>query len=109
MTMPIDADFAKKRKVVGELAGHKIWAPPEGLNPPVNLGIHGTNCAIDWDICTGCGTCISICPMSVYDFFDTPGHPVSPKKAGPINEPACIICMACEIQCPVQAIKITPP
>jgi NAD-dependent dihydropyrimidine dehydrogenase PreA subunit len=53
--------------------------------------------------------CISVCPVEVFDWLDTPGHPVSEKKSDPVNESACIFCRACEVQCPTQAIKITEP
>ncbi|MEM0016489.1 MAG: zinc-containing ferredoxin Zfx1, partial [Saccharolobus sp.] len=40
---------------------------------------------------------------------DTPGHPASEKKADPVNEQACIFCMACVNVCPVAAIDVKPP
>lgn len=104
--LPIDPDFQKKRQVAGEHQGHKVWGPVE---PPNKLGIHGTNVAVDWDICTGDGVCIEVCPVSVFDWGDAPGHPTSEKKSDPVREADCIQCLACETQCPAQAIKITPP
>lgn len=104
--LPIDQDFQKNRKVVGEHQGHSVWGPVE---PPERLGIHGTNVAVDWDICEGHGICISVCPMSVYEWAETPGHPTSDRKSDPVRESDCIQCRACENSCPVQAIKITPP
>ena len=104
--LPIDPDFQEKRNTVGEHNGHKVWGPVE---PPKKLGIHGTNVAVDWDICTGDGACIDVCPMSLYDWVETPGHPTSEKKSDPAREIDCIQCLACEMQCPTSAIKITPP
>ncbi len=104
--MPIDPDFIKKLKVAGEHAGHAVRGE---VNPPTKLGIHGTNVAVDQDACTGDGVCIDICPVSVFGWVDTPGHPASEKKSDPVNESACIFCRACEVQCPGQAIKITEP
>jgi len=104
--LPIDPDFQKNRKVAGEHNGHKVWGPVE---PPTKLGIHGTNVAVDWDVCTGDGVCVDVCPVSLYDLVDAPGHPISEKKSDPAREPDCIQCLACEMQCPTGAIKITPP
>jgi NAD-dependent dihydropyrimidine dehydrogenase PreA subunit len=104
--LPIDPDFQKNREVVSEHNGHKVWGPVE---PPTKLGIHGTNAAVDWDVCTGDGVCIDVCPVSLYEWVDTPGHPVSERKSDPVREPECIQCLACEMQCPAAAIKITPP
>jgi NAD-dependent dihydropyrimidine dehydrogenase PreA subunit len=104
--MPIDQEFRKKLKVSGTHSGHNVWGPTD---PPKKLGIHGTICAVDQDICDGDGVCVEVCPMSVYDLIETPGNPVSGKKSDPMRENDCIFCLACETQCHVQAIKITPP
>jgi len=47
-----------------------------------------------------------VCPVNVFDWSDAPGHPTSGKKSDPVREKDCIQCLACETQCPVQAIKI---
>jgi NAD-dependent dihydropyrimidine dehydrogenase PreA subunit len=104
--LPIDPDFQKNRKVVSQHNNHNVWGPVE---PPTKLGIHGTNVAVDWDICTGDGVCIEVCPVTLFDWGDSPGHPTSEKKSDPARESDCIQCLACETQCPTQAIKITPP
>jgi NAD-dependent dihydropyrimidine dehydrogenase PreA subunit len=104
--LPIDPDFQTKRQVVSEHNGHKVWGPVE---PPTALGIHGTNVAVDWDVCVGDGVCADVCPVALYDMVDTPGHPLSNRKADPAREKDCIQCLACEMQCPAAAIKITPP
>ncbi len=104
--LPIDPDFRTKRQVAGEHNGHKVWGPVE---PPTRHGIHGTNVAVDWDVCVGDGVCIDVCPVSLYDWGEAKGHPLSEKKSDPARENDCIQCLACEMQCPTQAIKITPP
>jgi NAD-dependent dihydropyrimidine dehydrogenase PreA subunit len=104
--MPIDPNFKNNRKHVGKHEGHDVWGPVE---PPNVLGIHGSIVAVDWDLCNGDGTCIDVCPVAVFDWFNTPGHPKSEKKSDPIRESDCIYCMACETQCPEQAIKVTQP
>jgi NAD-dependent dihydropyrimidine dehydrogenase PreA subunit len=103
--LPIDPDFQTKRQVASEHNEHKVWGP---VNPPETLGIHGTNVAVDWDVCIGDGTCADVCPVSLYDMVDTPGNSLSQRKADPARELECIQCLACQIQCPVAAIKITP-
>ena len=102
--LPIDPDFQTKRQVVGEHNGHKVWGPVEAPN---KLGIHGTTSAVDWDVCVGDGVCIDVCPVSLYDWADSPGHPLSERKSDPAREKDCIQCLACEMQCPAAAIKIT--
>lgn len=53
---------------------------------------------IDKNKCTDCGTCIDVCPMSV---FAKEGDKVVVK-----NAKECIGCRACEVQCPEEAITI---
>ena len=102
--MPIDPDFQKKRNVADQHQGHNVWGPVE---PPTKLGIHGTKVAVDWDVCTADGICVQVCPVNVFDMTDVPpGHPTSNQKSDPAREPDCITCMACEVSCPVTAIKI---
>jgi NAD-dependent dihydropyrimidine dehydrogenase PreA subunit len=104
--MPIDPDFMKKYPAAGEHNGHSVRGE---VKTPEKRGIHGTQAAVDQDICNGDGVCISVCPVSVFDWTDSPGHPTSEKKSDPVNESQCIFCRACEVQCPTQAIKITEP
>ncbi|MEM2995674.1 MAG: ferredoxin family protein [Candidatus Bathyarchaeia archaeon] len=104
--MPIDPDFQKHRKNAGQHQGHNVWGLVE---PPAKLGVHGTNVAVDWDFCIGCGTCIEVCPANVFEWADAPKHPASEKKSDPAREKDCIQCLACEASCPVQTIKITLP
>ena len=102
----IDPDFMKKRQVAQKSEhGYKIWGPVEA---PTKLGIDGTSVAVDFDLCVGDGACIEACPVNVYEWLDTKGHPLSEKKAAPVREPDCIACLACESVCPPKAIKITP-
>ncbi len=101
--MPIDPNFQKKMKKVGKEKGITIWGP---VDPPKKLGIRGTYVAVDWDICTGCGICLEICPLQLFEWVETFGHSTSKKKAFPAREPDCVQCYECETQCPVQAIRI---
>ena len=101
--LPIDTNFQKNRKKVGKEKGVTVWGP---VNPPETLGIRGSNVAVDWDICTGCGVCLEICPKQLYEWMETSNHPVSEKKAFPGRESDCVQCYECETKCPVQAIRI---
>ena len=112
--MPIDPQFVRLR-VVQNHVGHEVRG---AVQPPEKLGIHGKIAAVDFDVCIADGICISVCPVNVFEWFDTPGcqNPnasglviLAVKKADPIRENDCILCRACEIRCPVMAIKITEP
>ncbi|MFH0897334.1 MAG: ferredoxin family protein [Candidatus Bathyarchaeota archaeon] len=98
--------FKKKNHITGEHNGRAVRCE---VKPPIKLGIHGTQVALNQDICNGDGLCIAVCPVSVFDWIDSPDHSTSAKKSDPVNEPQCIFCRACEIQCPTQAIKTTEP
>jgi NAD-dependent dihydropyrimidine dehydrogenase PreA subunit len=74
---PIDPDFKSKRQVTGAFQGIKVWGP---VDPPGQLGIWGTEVTVDFDICVADGACIEACPVNVYEWLDTPGHPASEKK-----------------------------
>jgi NAD-dependent dihydropyrimidine dehydrogenase PreA subunit len=100
---PIDPDFKSKRQVVGTFRGIKVWGPTD---PPGQLGIWGTQVTVDYDICIADGACIEACPVNVYEWLDTPGHPSSEKKTFMAREKDCIFCMACENVCPPQCVKI---
>src|SRR5215211_1342942 len=83
------------------------YSTAEGpIDPPGQLGIWGQEVCIDFDICIADGACIEACPVNVYEWLETPGHPASDKKAFMIREKDCIFCMACENVCPPQAVKI---
>jgi protein-S-isoprenylcysteine O-methyltransferase Ste14/NAD-dependent dihydropyrimidine dehydrogenase PreA subunit len=90
-------------KKVGKEKGIAIWGP---VDSPTTLGIRGTYVAVDWDICTGCGICLEICPLQLYEWVETSGHSTSKKKAFPAREPDCVQCYKCETKCPLQAIRI---
>ncbi|WP_411965109.1 ferredoxin family protein [Haloferax sp. YSMS24] len=83
--------------------GVAVWGP---VDPPEKLGIHGTHVAVDYDICLADGACLENCPVDVFTWVDTPGHPESEVKVEPTNEDQCIDCMLCVDICPVDAIDV---
>ena len=100
---PIDSKFKEKRQVAGTYQDIKVWGP---YDAPGQLGIWGDSVCVDFDICVADGACIEACPVNVYEWLETPGHPASEKKAFMIREKDCIFCIACENVCPPQAVKI---
>jgi len=60
---------------------------------------------VDLDKCNGCGTCMDVCPVSVFEIKEVEGY--DGKKSVVIDQDACIVCRSCEVQCEQQAITIT--
>ncbi len=59
--------------------------------------------AVDFDECTSCLKCLTVCPEDVFEQWEAaPGQ----VKADPVKESACIECLACELVCPEDAIYI---
>jgi len=69
----------------------------EALKPKY-LGEKMPKVILDQEKCVNCKTCISICPMGVYedeyDFIKV------------VKEEDCIACMGCVAACPVEAIIV---
>ncbi len=61
---------------------------------------------VDHKKCDGDAICVSVCPVSVYEMKSLPEFGGA-QKAVVVNNDACILCRACETQCPTQAIKVT--
>ena len=53
---------------------------------------------VDAGKCDGCGTCVSVCPVGVYELKE--------NKSVVVNQDACLVCKACETQCPKTAITV---
>jgi NAD-dependent dihydropyrimidine dehydrogenase PreA subunit len=58
---------------------------------------------IDLNKCDGDGTCVDVCPVDVFELQEIEGK----TKAVVVDNDACIVCRACEVQCPEQAITVT--
>lgn len=117
---PIDTEFLKKVNeypITGEHKRHKVRAEgkqrldEDGKPYRTKLGIHGSQVAVDWECCIADGICMDVCPVSVFE-WPLEGElrdKYRTDKSDPVREQDCIFCLACEVQCPVQAIKITQP
>ena len=57
---------------------------------------------IDNDLCTGCGICVETCPMDVIRMNE------SGTKAVVRYVNDCMLCYMCELDCPEDAIYISP-
>ena len=53
---------------------------------------------VDKNICIGCGTCVSICPVEAISFGE--------DGKAQIDKTKCIRCGDCQASCPVEAIDI---
>ena len=57
---------------------------------------------IDTDLCIGCGTCVESCPADIFRLDEVSGKAV-------IRYPEnCQLCRFCELDCPVDAIYVSP-
>ena len=98
--MPIDPDFQINRRAVATFETVKVWK--DGAS---DLGIYGTDVAVDFDLCVGDGACIEVCPVNVFDWQGSGAD----RKALPTRERDCIYCFGCEAVCPKFAIRVTKP
>jgi NAD-dependent dihydropyrimidine dehydrogenase PreA subunit len=53
---------------------------------------------VDLEKCDGCGTCVDTCPVEVFEIKD--------NKSIPVKQEECLVCRACEVQCPNSAIQV---
>jgi NAD-dependent dihydropyrimidine dehydrogenase PreA subunit len=54
---------------------------------------------VDAEKCVGCGECVDVCPVEVYELQD--------EKSVPVNADECIGCESCVEACPQEAITVT--
>jgi NAD-dependent dihydropyrimidine dehydrogenase PreA subunit len=60
---------------------------------------------VDWNRCSGKGTCVEICPAAVFELQELMEHPET-LKAVPIKMDKCSLCMKCVLGCAEQAITV---
>ena len=54
---------------------------------------------VDVEKCIGCGDCVDVCPVDVYEMQD--------EKSVPVNADECIGCESCVEACEQEAISVT--
>jgi len=54
---------------------------------------------VDKEKCIGCGECVDVCPVDVYEMND--------EKSVPVNVEECIGCESCIEVCESEAITVT--
>ena len=60
---------------------------------------------VDWNRCSGKGTCVDVCPVSVFELRELIEHPET-LKAVPVKWDECMLCMKCIHVCVEDAITI---
>ncbi|MGW8221193.1 MAG: ferredoxin [Syntrophobacteria bacterium] len=53
---------------------------------------------VDKDKCTGCGECVDVCPVDVYQLVE--------GRSEPVNEDECLGCESCIEACDFEAITV---
>jgi len=56
---------------------------------------------VDEDLCSGCGTCVAICPYQAIELIKLEGG----KSRAKVNEALCMGCGACAAACPSSAMQ----
>ena len=60
---------------------------------------------VDWNRCSGKGTCVEVCPVGVFELQELIIHPET-LKAVPIRMQECNLCMKCVPLCWERAITV---
>jgi NAD-dependent dihydropyrimidine dehydrogenase PreA subunit len=60
---------------------------------------------VDWNRCSGQGTCLDVCPAAVFELQELMEHPET-LKAVPVKIDECVLCMKCVPVCSEGAISV---
>lgn len=55
---------------------------------------------VDLSKCTGSGQCVQVCPVNLFELKEGKNHLFKER------EDECLLCHACEVNCPAKAITI---
>ncbi len=80
--------LAEESSFGGKIKSQRKWEVIMSFKPEV-----------DAEKCVGCGECIDVCPVNVYELQD--------GKSVPVNEDDCVGCESCVEVCEQNAITIT--
>jgi NAD-dependent dihydropyrimidine dehydrogenase PreA subunit len=61
---------------------------------------------LDWNRCSGTGTCVNVCPVAVFELQEITKHPET-VKAVPVKVENYTFCMKCVPACIEQEITVT--
>lgn len=78
----------------------KLWLAYgiSAVNNDLEEKIMGYNVTVDQDKCVGCGECVDVCPVEVYEMKD--------GKSDPVNAEECLGCESCVEVCEGNAITV---
>jgi len=60
---------------------------------------------VDWNRCSGKGTCVEVCPVAIFELQELMEHPET-LKAVPTKMDECSLCMKCVPVCVEHAITV---
>ncbi len=93
--VPIDKEYRSRWSKTGTHRDHDIWMKGSHI-------IHGTTVGVDFELCNGCMKCVSVCPTKVF----APYLHNKSRIVDPVRESECILCLACELVCPTEALHV---
>ncbi len=94
-SVPIDKYYRSSWSLSGTHEGHDVWIKGNDI-------IHGTTVGVDLQLCNGCQKCVDVCPTHVLEKYNHEGVWI----VDPIRESECILCLACELVCPTEALHV---
>ncbi len=97
--MPIDRNFRTTWNRIGNHNEHSVWQSKDDESQK----IHGDIAGVDHSLCYGCEKCIAACPVNIFVLMH---DEMNRLVVDPVYDSDCILCLACEIVCPVEAICI---
>nr|KXH75820.1 MAG: hypothetical protein AM324_05235 [Candidatus Thorarchaeota archaeon SMTZ1-83] len=97
--VPIDRNYRITWSIQTYHESHPVWRGPREKDGT----IHGDVVGVHLESCIGCMKCIEACPTNVFERWSTDEWN---EIVDPAREIDCILCLVCELVCPVDAIHI---